>query len=182
MECEYCKIIKKEKEALIIYEDELFIAFLSEDTIIGHTIIIPKNHYIILEMVKEDNLKKIGGIINKISLSIIESINALGMNVIINNGTSAKQKIPHFSIELIPRKENDNVNFFWSPKQISQEEINEIHPKLKELIINSNNLNDETINNLNNNNNNNNNTKINNQKNKKTEEENYLIKSLNRIP
>jgi histidine triad (HIT) family protein len=171
MECTYCEIIKKKKDAFILYEDDLFIAFLSDNTIVGHTIIIPKNHYIILEMVPDEILNKLGKIINKLSLSLVESISAFGINVIINNGTSAKQQIPHFSIDLIPRFDNDNINFFWNPKQLNSEEFNEIELKIKDALTNSINL-KNGLNDIENKT----------DSNKEDDDENYLIKSLNRIP
>lgn len=44
--CVFCKIIKKEIPANIVYEDADFMAFLDIRPLSpGHTIIIPKNHY-----------------------------------------------------------------------------------------------------------------------------------------
>lgn len=44
--CVFCKIIKKEIPASIVYEDTDFIGFLSIDPQSpGHTLIIPKQHY-----------------------------------------------------------------------------------------------------------------------------------------
>lgn len=44
--CIFCKIIKKEIPAHVVYEDSDFLAFLSIDPQSpGHTLIIPKNHY-----------------------------------------------------------------------------------------------------------------------------------------
>lgn len=44
--CIFCKIIKKEIPASIVYEDENYLGFLSIDPMSpGHTLIIPKTHY-----------------------------------------------------------------------------------------------------------------------------------------
>ena len=44
--CIFCKIIKKEIPAHIVYEDSDFLAFLDIHPIsLGHTLIIPKKHY-----------------------------------------------------------------------------------------------------------------------------------------
>ncbi len=46
MNCIFCKIIKKELPAHIVYEDSDYLAFLSIDPVApGHTLIIPKEHY-----------------------------------------------------------------------------------------------------------------------------------------
>ena len=45
-DCIFCKIIKKEIPADIVYEDENFLAFLDINPIApGHTLVIPKQHY-----------------------------------------------------------------------------------------------------------------------------------------
>ncbi|OGI95568.1 hypothetical protein A2917_03385 [Candidatus Nomurabacteria bacterium RIFCSPLOWO2_01_FULL_42_17] len=45
-DCIFCKIVKKEIPAEIVYEDENFLAFLDiHPKAAGHTQIIPKQHY-----------------------------------------------------------------------------------------------------------------------------------------
>jgi len=45
-DCIFCKIVKKEIPAHIVYDDEDFLAFLSIDPRSpGHTLVIPKKHY-----------------------------------------------------------------------------------------------------------------------------------------
>lgn len=45
-ECVFCKIVKKELPAHIVYEDEHFLAFLDIHPLSpGHTLVIPKDHY-----------------------------------------------------------------------------------------------------------------------------------------
>jgi histidine triad (HIT) family protein len=45
-DCVFCKIVKKEIPAHIVYEDEDFLAFLDiRPESPGHTLIIPKEHY-----------------------------------------------------------------------------------------------------------------------------------------
>ena len=44
--CIFCKIVKKEIPANIVYEDKEFLAFLTLDPLSpGHTLVIPKKHY-----------------------------------------------------------------------------------------------------------------------------------------
>jgi len=45
-DCVFCKIVKKEIPAHIVYEDADFLAFLSIDPRSpGHTLVVPKKHY-----------------------------------------------------------------------------------------------------------------------------------------
>ena len=44
--CVFCKIVKKEIPAYIIYEDEKYLAFLDREPLNeGHSLVIPKDHY-----------------------------------------------------------------------------------------------------------------------------------------
>ncbi len=58
-DCIFCKIIKKEISASIIYEDEKTFAFLDIAPASpkgGHTLVMPKNHYeLVSEMSDEDS-------------------------------------------------------------------------------------------------------------------------------
>ena len=45
-ECVFCKIIRKEAPATIVYEDDKVVAFLSNRPVnVGHTLVVPKRHY-----------------------------------------------------------------------------------------------------------------------------------------
>ena len=45
-DCIFCKIVKKEVPANIVYEDEKYLAFLDiHPQSPGHTLVIPKEHY-----------------------------------------------------------------------------------------------------------------------------------------
>ena len=45
-DCIFCKIIKKEIPCYQVYEDNLFLGFLDINPLnLGHTLLIPKNHY-----------------------------------------------------------------------------------------------------------------------------------------
>ena len=76
-------------------------------------------------------------------------------------------------INIIPRKENDGINLQWQPKQLSEEEVSTIELKMKEEISNTKVGESPKI-----------------KQEKKAEpipekisdEENYLIKQLRRIP
>jgi histidine triad (HIT) family protein len=45
-DCIFCKIVKKEIPATVVYEDEKYLAFLDiRPQSPGHTLVIPKDHY-----------------------------------------------------------------------------------------------------------------------------------------
>jgi histidine triad (HIT) family protein len=45
-ECVFCRIVARTIPSHVVYEDDMFIAFLSVDPVSpGHTLVIPKDHY-----------------------------------------------------------------------------------------------------------------------------------------
>ena len=135
MTCEYCEIIQGEKEAAKIYEDDKVIAFLSDQpATIGHIIVAPKKHAPIIEAVSDEDIDHVFKIANKISVAVFESLKIEGTNLIVHNGVEAGQEMPHFSVNIIPRKTGDGLMFEWQPKQLKEEEMATIELQLKEEI------------------------------------------------
>jgi len=133
MSCEYCEIVEKKSGAAKLYEDDKVIAFLADKpATIGHVIIAPKKHSPILESVSDEDLEKVFKTANKISIALFESIRCEGTNLIIHNGIEAGQEAPHFSVNIIARRNDDGFFLEWAPKQLSEEEMSTIELKLKE--------------------------------------------------
>lgn len=131
--CIVCNIIDNKIPSKKIYEDEIAIAVLDVNgSNAGHCFIMPKAHYPILERVPAKELGRMFQISNKISRAIFESLGAQGTNIFVANGIPAGQTVAHFTINVIPRKENDGINLQWQPKQLNEEEMSTIELKLKE--------------------------------------------------
>ena len=131
--CIVCQIIENKIPSKKIYEDELVMAVLDVNgSNQGHCFVLPKNHYPIIEQVPDKEIGRLFQVSNKISSAIFESLGAQGTNIFIANGIPAGQTVAHFTINVIPRKENDGINLQWQPKQLSEEEMSTIELKLKE--------------------------------------------------
>ena len=127
MKCNYCEKIERK-----IYEDEVCIGFLNDKpSAPGHVILIPKEHFTILEQVPESIVGHLFNISNQLSSILFEVLEAQGTNVIVQNGIGAGQTQAHVSLHIIPRKENDGLNFQWKPKELSEEEKGVVELKLK---------------------------------------------------
>ena len=118
--CEYCEIVGKKRNAIILYEDDLSIVFLKNSK---HMVTIPKQHYVILEQLPNDLFAYLLTITNRISSILFESMKCQGTNLLVQNGDSAGQKIQHFSINTFFRYDHDDYNFNWAPVQTSKEEL-----------------------------------------------------------
>jgi len=182
MGCEYCELVQRQNKENIVYEDEKILVAVKDNIFTaGQITVFPKEHFTILEMVPEDILQKCFLMANKLSIAAFESLSCQGTNILIQNGVSAGQKTPHFGLEIIPRRENDGLNLQWPPKQLMEDEIETVFLMLKEegeKIVNVGKASS---------------TLSNKEEGKKAEAEktifkkeegkdNYLIKSLRRIP
>ena len=122
MKCEYCNLLDK-NEDIIHADDDIVIAVKDKVTTPGQITVYPKKHYPIMEMVPEDTLNKCVSAAKKVSIAVFESLGAQGTNILVRNGLSAGQSVPHFGIEIIPRREEDGLNLQWKGKQIMEDEM-----------------------------------------------------------
>lgn len=178
MKCEFCEIVEEQRG--ILYEnDDLVVAVRDNVLTPGQITVFPKEHQPILETVSDEILKKCSIVANKVSIAAFESMGGKGTNIIIKNGLGAGQDVPHFGIEVIPRQEEDRLQLTWEGKPMAEDEIDRTFQLLSEAVKNLNKVNEDSGENNKNNNDNKNNK---NKKESSEGKENYLKKSLRRIP
>ncbi len=132
-DCIFCKIVKKEIPAKIIYETNDTLAFLDIFPINkGHTIIIPKKHYQNLEYIPETELSILYKTVKKVASLIHNKLKIGGYNVLQNNYKPAGQVIDHMHVHIIPRNENDEKFKMEIPRnQATEEELETLLNLLK---------------------------------------------------
>ena len=130
-QCIFCQIVAGKVQSRKIYEDDKVIALLDINPANpGHILLITKEHYSIMPQIPDDEVSHLFMIAKSLSNSMLRSIEAQGTNVIVANGIAAGQRAQHFMAHIIPRKENDNINFILPQRQMEQNEIEEIGNKL----------------------------------------------------
>ena len=101
--CVFCKIVKNEIPTDKIYEDEKFFAFLDINPVNpGHILVVPKIIMKNIYSLPDEILCDIGSVI-KNSRRRQKSVNADGINIIMNNDRAAGQIVPHAHFHIIPR-------------------------------------------------------------------------------
>jgi len=134
-DCIFCKIIKREIPANIVYEDDSMIAFLDVNpSNKGHTLVMPKNHSKSLLEDTEEDLKKLSIAIKKIGNVIIKITNADGMNIISNINQVGGQVVFHTHFHIIPRFKNDGISFKVNRVKYKEGESKELTSKIKSLL------------------------------------------------
>jgi len=133
MSCPVCDLIKTGKK---LFEDSKVAIVLSpEPASRGHTLVIPKEHKVIMEQLDDDLLGYCFSVANKVSMFLFEKLKAEGINIIVQNGVAAGQTEPHFVIHIIPRRENDGLDFQWKTKQASNLELSDAAVQLSNAMI-----------------------------------------------
>ncbi len=102
----------------LIYEDEECVAYLhATPASPGHVVITPKEKYTVIEELPELLCGHLFVVANRMAGVLFETLGAHGTNLLIQNGTAAGQKEAQVQLHVIPRKENDGLNFLWKPTE-----------------------------------------------------------------
>lgn len=108
MDCIFCKIANGTISAKKLYETTNSLAFLDAYPLAqGHTLVIPKNHYVKVQDMSESDSKDLFETV-KILARKLESI-SLSSLIAIHNGKESGQEIPHVHVHIVPRNSSDGA-------------------------------------------------------------------------
>lgn len=125
-DCLFCKIIKGEIPSFKVYEDEFTYAFLDINPANKHhTLVIPKKHNQNIFDIDEETHARVSKTVSKVSKYMKEELGIENINIMVSNGTIARQEIFHLHYHIIPRYENDNNNVRLNHLSPSKEELEE---------------------------------------------------------
>ncbi|KHO48516.1 MAG: Hit-like protein involved in cell-cycle regulation [archaeon GW2011_AR5] len=132
-DCIFCKIVRGEIPSKKVYEDKDTLAFLDINPANpGHTLVVPKKHSEDITKSDEEDIAKVMRVVKNITTNLKEKMNAIGVNVMQNNGKPAGQIVAHTHFHVIPRYPNDVVVISYQRVQLSDEQLEEIRKKLSE--------------------------------------------------
>jgi histidine triad (HIT) family protein len=135
LDCIFCKIVKKEIPAKIIFETEKSLAFMDAFPLTkGHSLVVTKTHYEkVQDISKEDNADLFETV--RRTISKVDKITDATL-LAVHNGKQSGQEVPHVHVHLIPRSSEDSAgpvhSMFPNPQQLSDKDIQTIYEKLKE--------------------------------------------------
>ena len=131
-DCIFCKIAKGEIPAAKVYESDKFLAFLDISPCNkGHTLIIPKQHYVSLEEMPDEDGNEFGELQLKLAKSIMKATNAEGFNLLLNNGKAAGQEVMHAHLHIQPRFSSDEFVYKWTHGSYEGGEIEKVAERIK---------------------------------------------------
>jgi histidine triad (HIT) family protein len=114
--CVFCRIVAGGVTAAMVFEDELFLAFLDHRPLFpGHCLLIPKAHYETLTDLPADLTGPLFGAAKLLAEAVEQAMGSDGSFVAINNRVS--QSVPHLHIHIVPRRRKDGLRGFFWPRQ-----------------------------------------------------------------
>jgi histidine triad (HIT) family protein len=113
LNCLFCKIVKGEVAARLVFEDEISLAFLDHRPVFaGHCLVIPKEHYETLTDLPANLVGPFFRNVQLLSRAVESAMEAHGTFVAMNNRVS--QSVPHLHTHIVPRRRKDGLKgFFW---------------------------------------------------------------------
>jgi histidine triad (HIT) family protein len=119
--CLFCKIVRGDVTARIVFEDEISLAFLDHRPVFpGHCLLIPKEHYETLTDLPEELVGPFFKNAQLLSRAVESALEAHGTFVAINNRVS--QSVPHLHTHIVPRRRKDGLKGFFWPRYPYQSE------------------------------------------------------------
>lgn len=102
-DCIFCKIVKKDIPARIVYEDDLIIAFddINPQAPV-HTLIIPRDHYASLNDIPVERRDLLGHIMDKVrEVAALKGIAETGYRTVLNTGKNSGQDVFHIHFHVL---------------------------------------------------------------------------------
>ena len=127
MACAHCEL-----KGIRVFEDDAIIIAEEKPVVAGHLLVLPKQHYPIIEQAPDETVARLFILAAKASAAVFDELHATGTNIILQNGVAAGQIIPHTSISIIPRKEGDGLNFQWRATQLPDDKLAETEARLRQ--------------------------------------------------
>jgi histidine triad (HIT) family protein len=117
MDCVFCKIISNKLPSKKVYEDDKVLALVPiEEVSKGHTLLIPKEHFVNIFDVDEELFSHFSKVLRTLASQLVKDTQATGINILNANGKDAQQSVFHLHFHLVPRYPNDGLDMWVKQK------------------------------------------------------------------
>lgn len=132
LDCSFCRIVRGESEAAVVWEDETSLAFLDARPLFpGHTLLVPKPHHQTLMDLPPPLVGPLFANARLLAGAVERGLEAQGSFVALNNRIS--QSVPHLHVHVVPRRRRDGLRGFFWPRTRYQtdEEMRAVRDRLR---------------------------------------------------
>lgn len=126
--CQFCRIVRGEEAARIVWTAADVIAFLPlKPAARGHTVVVPKEHVPDLWSVDERLGASLMTAVLEVGHAVDKALQPHGMNLISSAGQAASQTVFHLHLHVVPRWLSDRIGSIWPPSElVSEQELDEV--------------------------------------------------------
>ncbi|NGN95374.1 HIT family protein [Nocardioides sp. KC13] len=134
MSCVFCDVVRGDLEAEVVFEDDLFLAFLDHRPVQkGHILMVPRQHLATLLDLPPDLHQRFVANAQRLAAGVVEGLGAQGSFVAVNNVVS--QSVPHLHLHVVPRSRGDGLKgFFWPRHKYAAGEQKEYADRLRAVL------------------------------------------------
>jgi histidine triad (HIT) family protein len=132
-DCLFCKIVAGEIPATVVASDERTVSFMDINPATrGHALVVPREHTRDVLEIEPEDLAAVAQAGQRLARTVVETLDAAGVNLINSCGAPAWQTVFHFHLHVIPRYEDDPLRLPWTPAPGDMDEIRATGEQLKE--------------------------------------------------
>jgi histidine triad (HIT) family protein len=132
MNCVFCRIMKKEIPASVVYEDDHTLAFMDLGQVNpGHVLVALKAHAENIYALDDAQAAAVFRSAARVARAIRTAFAPQGLSVYQANGAPAGQTVLHLHIHLVPRHEGDGMALSWPVKNPPREKLEEYAAKIR---------------------------------------------------
>ena len=108
MNCVFCKIVNGEIPSYTLYEDDKIKVFLDINPLSnGHTLIVPKKHFVDLDDIPLEYINYIFSKAKDIKKLLEDKLSPIGVRLVQNNGDL--EEVKHFHLHIIPYYKDNKI-------------------------------------------------------------------------
>lgn len=112
--CPFCRIVRGDEPALLLYEDADSIAFLDRAPAAqGHTLVVPREHSRNLFDIDPASSNSLFSTAIHVARLLKAALRPDGLTMIQTNEAAGWQSVFHFHLHLVPRWERDDLAPPW---------------------------------------------------------------------
>ncbi len=100
----------------------------------GEIAITPKQKFTIIEETPDEIVGELFTKANEETIKFFREKKVQGVNILIQNGTTAGQTKAQIQLRLIPRQENDGIPLTWNPRQSTEEHLAESQKRITKAL------------------------------------------------
>lgn len=130
--CVFCRIVKRELPASLVYEDAATIAFMDIGQVNpGHVIVATKPHVENIYGLDDTLAGEVFRTATRVAKAAKKATGCAGMSLLQANEPAGFQTVFHFHIHVLPRQADDGVTLRWPAKNPPREQLERWAEKLR---------------------------------------------------